>query len=235
MTHDEPSLAADFPDFAAITAHLQAELAQHPTLDEPRASLVTVACLTALGATDELGRQVQAALGRGVQAVALQEVFHQAAPYVGIARAEQGLGVLGRVLREQGVELPLPSQTTVSDETRLADGIAAQKAMFGDAIDAMRANAPAEQAFIQDVLSAWCFGDTYTRGGIDLATRELLTWVCIISMGGADPQAKAHGQGNLAVGNGPDVLLAAATLCLPWIGFPRTLNGIASIPAPDKN
>lgn len=43
------------------------------------------------------------------------------------------------------------------------------------------------------------------------------------------PQVKAHVGGNAAVGNRKETLLAALTVCLPYIGFPRTLNAIACI------
>ena len=82
---------------------------------------------------------------------------------------------------------------------------------------------------LQDYLSAWCFGDTYTRGGMDLQTRELLTLVCILALGGCDPQVRAHVGGNLAVGNGRETLIAAICQCLPYIGFPRTLNALAAV------
>lgn len=43
------------------------------------------------------------------------------------------------------------------------------------------------------------------------------------------PQVKAHVGGNAAVGNRKETLLAALTVCLPYIGFPRTLNALACI------
>ena len=43
------------------------------------------------------------------------------------------------------------------------------------------------------------------------------------------PQVKAHVGGNAAVGNRNETLLAALTVCLPYIGFPRTLNALACI------
>ena len=48
-------------------------------------------------------------------------------------------------------------------------------------------------------------------------------------MGGADPQVKAHVQGNLNVGNNRQVLLDTVTQLLPYIGYPRSLNGITAI------
>lgn len=227
---DDQTLEQAFGEFAAIKDRfVYGEVWQQGELDARLRLLITAACLATQGVTDELARELRSALAVGVAPVELQEVFHQVAPYIGFARAEQGLGVLGGVLADAGVALPLEPQGTVTEEDRLERGIAAQKSIFGPAIDAMRANAPAKQAFIQDTLSAYCFGDTYTRGALDLKTRELLTWVAILTLGGADSQVKSHAAGNLAVGNGPDVLLDAVTQCLPWIGFPRTLNALAAI------
>ena len=74
-----------------------------------------------------------------------------------------------------------------------------------------------------------CFGDYYTRNGIDLKTRELLTFSMLVSLGGCEPQVKAHVRGNSNVGNDKEVLLSVATQLLPYIGYPRTLNAIACI------
>lgn len=59
--------------------------------------------------------------------------------------------------------------------------------------------------------------------------RELLTFSILASQGGCEGQAKAHVGGNATVGNGKEVLLAALTVCLPYIGFPRTLNVLSCI------
>ena len=93
----------------------------------------------------------------------------------------------------------------------------------------MRANAPEGQKAMQDYLSAFCFGDTYTRGVLDLKTRELLTFVCIWSLGGCESQMRAHAGGNLAVGNSREMLVGAVYCCLPYVGFPRSLNALAAI------
>lgn len=136
-----------------------------------------------------------------------------------------------RRLAERGVALPLESGQTVTEESRLADGIAAQKSIFGDHIDAMRSAAPANQKNIQDYLSAYCFGDFYTRKFLTIPERELLTFAVLSAQGGCEPQVKAHVGGNAAVGNGKETLLAALTLCMPYIGFPRTLNALGCINA----
>ena len=55
-----------------------------------------------------------------------------------------------------GITCPLPEQSTVTEAARFEKGLAVQQEIFGtDAINAMRANAPAELKRIQDCLSAY--------------------------------------------------------------------------------
>lgn len=98
-----------------------------------------------------------------------------------------------------------------------------------DNINNMRAAAPEELKHIQDYLSAYCFGDFYTRGTLDLKMRELITFCAICCLGGCEPQAKSHAGANISVGNTREMLIDAVTQCLPFIGFPRTLNAISCI------
>ena len=75
-------------------------------------------------------------------------------------------------------------------------------------------------------LSAYCFGDFYTRKFLTIPERELLTFAILAAQGGCEPQVKAHVGGNAAVGNKKETLLAALTVCLPYIGFPLlSVNG----------
>lgn len=228
----ENDLAASFPEFEAVrNRFVYAEARTQGELDDRRRALVVVACLATLEA-DDLAEQIHAAMIVGVTPVELQEVFHQVVPYIGLTRAEHGLRVLAEVLRAEGVSLPLPPQSTTDENSRLEKGIHAQSAIFGeDHILPMRASAPEDQAFMQDYLSAYCFGDTYTRNGLELETRELLTFVAIISMGGCDPQARAHAAGNATVGNDARTLYAAIATCVPYLGFPRSLNAMAAVNA----
>ncbi len=59
--------------------------------------------------------------------------------------------------------------------------------------------------------------------------RQLLTLCIVSALGGAEGQVKAHVQGNLNVGNAKEQLIDAITHCLPYMGFPRTLNTLACI------
>jgi 4-carboxymuconolactone decarboxylase len=223
------ALAASFPEFEAVKdGFTYGEAWQQGDLDERTRFLVTAACLAVHGG-DDLQDVLHGALKAGVEPVALQEVFHQIAPYVGFSAAQYGLAALKRVFDAEGVATPLEPQATVTEDTRLTQGLAVQKGIFGPAIDAMRAAAAPENMFMQDALSAYCFGDTYTRSGLSLEMRELLTFIAIISLGGCDPQAKAHATGNLAVGNSPALITQAVYQCVPYNGFPRSLNALSAL------
>jgi 4-carboxymuconolactone decarboxylase len=134
------------------------------------------------------------------------------------------------VLTERGVELPLEGQSTTTPTTRAEKGLAVQKQIVGDElIDQMYATAPEDEMHIQKLLSANCFGDHYTRTGIDIKTRELLTFAMLISLGGCEPQARGHVAANLNVGNDRGVLISLVTQLVPFIGYPRTLNALRAI------
>jgi 4-carboxymuconolactone decarboxylase len=79
---------------------------------------------------------------------------------------------------------------------------------------------------IQHYLSANCFGDNYTRTGIDVPTRELLTFSMLVALGGCEAQVKGHVAANLNVGNDRAKLIDVVTQLLPFIGYPRTLNAL---------
>lgn len=159
----------------------------------------------------------------------MKEILYQAVPYVGLARTFDFIGIANDVLRRRGVALPLEGQSTVSSDDRFEKGLAVQRSIFGERIDRMHEEAPENQVHIQRYLSADCFGDYYTRGGLDVKTRELLTFSMLVSLGGCEAQVKGHIQGNANVGNGKATLLAVVTQLLPYIGYPRTLNAIACL------
>ena len=149
--------------------------------------------------------------------------------YRSLARTFDFIGIANDVLRRRGVALPLEGQSTVSSDDRFEKGLAVQRSIFGERIDRMHETAPENQVHIQRYLSADCFGDYYTRGGLDVKTRELLTFSMLVSLGGCEAQVKGHIQGNANVGNGKATLLAVVTQLLPYIGYPRTLNAIACL------
>jgi 4-carboxymuconolactone decarboxylase len=205
------------------------EVLRQSQLDTKTRVMLILASTIASQALGEYKVMVGAALNAGVTPVEIKEILYQSVAYIGVAKVFDFLHATNDVLQNNGVSLPLEGQSTTTPEIRFKKGLAVQKAAFGEMIDKMRHQAPRDQMHIQDFLAANCFGDYYTRNGLDLKTRELLTFSMLISLGGCEPQVKGHVTGNLKVGNDRARLIDAATQLLPYIGYPRTLNALRAI------
>ena len=125
--------------------------------------------------------------------------------------------------------LPLASQQTTSMETRREAGTQAQVGCFGDGMRDFWKSGPEDSRHINKWLADNCFGDYYTRTGLDLKMRELITFCFLAAQGGCEPQLKGHIAGNYHVGNDKDMLIAVISSNLPFIGYPRTLNALNCI------
>ena len=217
----DPELIEVFDNFAFD------EVLSHGSLDARTRLMVQLAALIACQALREYRLMLGAALTVGVTPVEAKEIVYQAVPYVGMAKVFDFIHATNEVLTERGVELPLPSQSTTTPENRAERGRAIQEQIVGtEVVEKLYAASPEDQAHIQCFLSANCFGDYYTRTGIDVPTRELLTFSMLVALGGCEPQVKGHVAANLRAGNDRARLIAVLTQLLPFIGYPRTLNGL---------
>ncbi|MDB5147031.1 MAG: hypothetical protein JWQ57_1051 [Mucilaginibacter sp.] len=219
----DPEFIALFDNFAFD------EVIAHDDLDVKMRVMMILASTIGSNALTEYKVMVGGALNVGVTPVAIKEVLYQAVPYVGIAKGLDFLLATNEVLLKRGVTLPLEEQSTTTPETRYDKGLRIQKSIFGEAIDKMYQDAPEDQKHFQKYLSDNCFGDYYTRTGLDIKTRELVTFSVLIALGGVEPQVKGYVQGNLNVGNNRQTLINVTTQLLPYIGYPRTLNAIKCI------
>lgn len=226
----ESELAATDPELIEIFDNFAfAEVLGYGDLDVKTRMMCILASCIAGAAQTEFRTMLEGALNVGVTPVEAKEVVYQAVPYVGMARTVDFVHIVNGVLTARGVALPLEGQSATSPETRFEKGLAVQKAIFGERIDAMRAAAPENQKHMQDYLSANCFGDYVSRGGLDAKVRELLTFSMLLTLGGCESQLRSHIQGNLNVGNDKRTMLAVVTQLLPYAGYPRTLNAIACL------
>ena len=216
----DPELIEVFDNFAFD------EVLTYGNLDTRTRLMMILASTIASQALSEYKMMTNAALNVGVTPVEIKEILYQSVPYVGIAKVLDFIHATNDILVSRGIKLPLEGQSTTTPETRFEKGLEIQKSIFGDTIDKMYKASPANQIHIQEYLSANCFGDYITRNGLDIKTRELLTFSILLSLGGCEPQLKGHIQGNLNVGNDKETLLGTVTQLLPYIGYPRSLNAI---------
>lgn len=219
----DPELIALFDNFAFD------EVISHDKLDVKTRVMMILGSTIASQALTEYKMMVGGALNVGVSPVEIKEVLYQSVPYVGISKVIDFILATNEIFESRGIGLPLEKQGTTMPENRHEKGLAVQKSIFGERIDQMYTNAPKDMLHIQNYLSANCFGDYYTRGGLDIKTRELLTYCMLISLCGTESQVKGHVQGNINVGNSREVLIDVTTQLLPYIGYPRTLNAMGCI------
>ncbi|WP_321141528.1 carboxymuconolactone decarboxylase family protein, partial [Campylobacter fetus] len=227
---DTNPLSKTDPEF--LTNHLNfafGDLFLHSKLDDKTRIMLWLGCLIASGGLREYKRVVNAALKNGVTPNNIKEILYQSVPYVGFAKVDEFIYVCNEVFKDNGVELPLKNASTTTASDREEKGLAVQRAFFGDTIDRSNAAAPNDEKHIRKFLSANCFGDYYTRDGLEPKFRELLTFVFVLSIGGADAQVKAHVVGNLNLGNTRAVLIDTVTSLIPYIGYPRSLNALSAI------
>jgi 4-carboxymuconolactone decarboxylase len=220
----DPELIEYFDNFAFD------EVLRHGDLDTRTRLMVQLASMIASQALSEYRVMLGAALTVGVTPVEAKEIVYHAVPYVGLAKVFDFLHATNDVLKERGVELPLPGQSTTTPEDRAAKGLAVQKEIVGgDVVDGLYASAPDDERHIQHYLSANCFGDHFTRTGVDVPTRELLIFAMLVSLGGCEPQVKGHVAANVRLGNDRSRLIDVVTQLLPYIGYPRSLNALRVI------
>lgn len=206
------------------------EVLQHGSLDAHTRLMVQLASMIACQAVREFQAMLGPATVVGVTPVEIKEIVYQAVPYVGISKVLDFVYAANEFLEERGVEFPLPSQSFTTPENRYEKGLALQQHLVGEeGMQKLLASAPADQLHIHRYLASNCFGDHVSRNGIDLATRELLTFSMLISLGGCEPQAKGHVAINLRLGNDRAKLIDVATQLLPYLGYPRTLNALRAI------
>lgn len=220
LKETDPELVEFFDNFAFD------EVISYGNLDTKTRLMVILASLISMQTLSQYKIMLNGALNIGVTPIEVKEIVYQTIPYVGIAKTYDFIYATNEVLERRGIKLPLEGQSTTTIETRFEKGLDVQKSIFGEVIDNMYKESPENQLHIQRYLSANCFGDYYTRSGLDIKMRELLTFSMILSMGGCEPQLKGHIQGNLNVGNDKEILLSTVTQLLPYIGYPRTLNAI---------
>lgn len=56
--------------------------------------------------------------------------------------------------------------------------------------------------------------------------REMITFCFLMAQGGCENQLRGHTRGNLGVGNNKERLYAFVEQCVPYIGYPRSLNAM---------
>lgn len=226
--HDEDILNDDLELQTIMKNYIYGDIYQHGTLDLKLRELILIVVNTTNHTLKALKEHVNAAIKAEVSPIQIKEVIYQCTPYIGLGKVQEALEVVNLIFKKHNISTK--PQATVNEKTRFEKGFEVQSAAFGkDHIQANHDQASQELKHIQNYLSEYCFGDFYTREGLDLKTRELMTMVMLATLGGCENQLRGHVGANITVGNSRELLIETITQCQPYIGFPRTLNAITII------
>lgn len=234
----DPEFIERFDNFAFDEVlHRPLSEGQQPISDITRFMAILAVLLGCQG-IDEFRAMVPAAMEFGVTPIQIKEIVYQAVAYLGIGRVFPFLKAVNEIFEEKGIALPLPPQSTtdadaeddgVDMKNRRVAGTQAQVDIFGEGMRGFYKSGAADSRHINYWLADNCFGDYYTRGGLTLAERELATFCYIYAQGGCEPQLEGHTAANFSMGNDKGMLIQVISHCIPFIGYPRTLNALAVI------
>ena len=205
------------------------EVIHQGNLDDRTRFMAILAALLGCQGLEEFKMMLPAALNMGVTPVEVKEIVYQSAAYLGIGRVFPFLKAVNEELTSRGISLPLEGQSTTTPETRLTAGNQVQVDIFGEGMRDFQNSGPEESRHINKWLADNCFGDYYTRTGLDNKQREMITFCFLAAQGGCEPQLTSHAAANLRIGNGKDFLIQIISQCLPYLGYPRSLNALRCV------
>ena len=205
------------------------EVFQTGELTLKQREMITCITLATMQTLPQLKAHAGAALNVGVTPEELREVMYLTAPFIGFPKMLNAVATVNEVFKERGISLPLEKQGTVTEENRHETGKAIQDKLYPGGITSVMEGLPGDMGKdVEQFLTDYFFGEIYSRGALDLQTRELLGY-CVLTTLEAESQLHSHYHGNINVGNTPETLTAAVIQCLPYIGFPAAIKALRII------
>ena len=159
-------------------------------LDIKLQHLSTFATLSANRNYEKIAGEVKDSLDDGVTAIEIKEAVFQSAPYCGFTRAAGALDAVDNALKDLEEDIPYKSRMPISEENRYDEGLVVRRKLFGPQMGIITDDMSAATKLQQMYLSGICFGDFYNRTGLDINTREFLTFCTIAGNGNCAGQLR---------------------------------------------
>lgn len=212
------------PEFDNIMKNFIAKVeSRAKLLSNKQKELIKIVSLVTQRSRVLLAEEVEKALSLVLTPVEMKEAVYQCAPYAGFITTTEALSIVNEVFEKNNIDFPLQKQSTVTQTTVFEKGLDAQTIIFGNSMRTVADGENTPNPYYYLITN--CFGDYYTREGLDLQTREMLT-LCILINLGTESQIKSHIQGNINIGHDKDFIEEMIYQCLPYAGYPRILNAL---------
>jgi 4-carboxymuconolactone decarboxylase len=122
----------------------------------------------------------------------------------------------------------MPKNNKKKPSERYERGMKVFKRLYGEVgshtLESLEAVSPDLARFIVE----FAFGDVFSRPGLDLKSRELVTIASLTTLGNAPKQLRAHIQGALTAGCTEQEIIEVIVQMAVYVGFPAALNGISA-------
>jgi len=221
-----PNVGSDPEMMAILQKYIFGEVFTVGNLDMKTREMLTVTSLAVQQTLPQLKAHINAALNVGVTPLEVRESLYQCAPFIGFPKILNAIGVMNEVFKERGIKTPLEMAGTTDEKSRYEKGAAIQKPLYGDEISKALEGLPENMGDdVSRFLTEFCFGDIYTRKGLDVKTRELLIISILVTTGDTET-LQSHIKGALKAGNSKETITAAIIQCLPYVGFPNTIAAL---------
>ncbi|KXS09021.1 CMD-domain-containing protein [Gonapodya prolifera JEL478] len=228
------------PDMGDFTIHYIAKVYAAPGLDPKQRALLVLSTLITQGAEPELEIHTHTALNVGLLPREVAAVPVNLIPYVGFPSVLNALKVIVRVFKERGIDIAKvgleqaalnktkpakePGRVIMREYRDMGKALGANvgMAMPGGPSFAKDTRIIAPQMRdIQEETGDWI----YARPGFTKHQRSLVILSSLITQG-VDPEVHIHVHTALNVGLTAREIVAIGWTLVPYVGFPRSFNGL---------
>jgi 4-carboxymuconolactone decarboxylase len=118
-----------------------------------------------------------------------------------------------------------------TDVSRYEAGLGRMRAIFGPAAEAELKRLAEISPDLVRCLVEFPFGDIYSRPGLDLKTREMLTVAALVVLGYPQAELNQHIRGAMNVGCAREEILEIILQMAVYAGFPAALEAVKTAAA----
>lgn len=117
----------------------------------------------------------------------------------------------------------------MENKQRLINGKAMLQRVDAEAADHVMASLDRVAPDVAKLILEFAFNDIYTRPGLSLQQRELVTITSLLTQGDTADQLRVHLNGCPNVGLSRTEIVETCIHCIPYVGFPKVLNALTVV------
>jgi 4-carboxymuconolactone decarboxylase len=198
----------------------------NPVLDYKQRETVTLASLISLGdCAPQLKWHINFSLNMGIMPEEIIEMMTHCIPFSGFPRSLNAINVAKQVFAERGLTVTI-SDELKNEPAKFEKGMVKLEEIEGEHGHAVLQSLNNIAPKLGKNIVSFTFGEIYSRTGLDLKQRQLVTLGSLTAQGGCEPQLNVHINTAFNVGLTEEQIIEAHLQCALYVGFPKVLNAI---------